>query len=99
MRLTKKLQRALMRLPVYTFKYKFDDQHEYIGWLAQDIEAVAPWAIRYGSDGLRRVHFDWLGLQTFRRKLPDGPWHPVTQAIFDRVEAQAAAYVANGGRF
>lgn len=51
-------------LPVYTFKYR-GSQLPQIGVMAQDVERVAPRAVRTGSDGLKRV--DYSQLPTMKR--------------------------------
>ena len=67
----------------YRFAYN-GSQRAYVGVIAQEVQGVAPWAVRRGADGYLRVDYRRLGLpfQTFREwqasgsRLPaGGAWH------------------------
>jgi hypothetical protein len=45
------------RLPVYAFRYKGDDQ-ERLGFMADEVAQIAPWAVVPGADGFDRVDYD-----------------------------------------
>jgi hypothetical protein len=49
-------------LGLYRFSYLGSDQ-AYVGVMAQEVEAVRPDAVIYGSDGYLRVDYDKLGFQ------------------------------------
>jgi uncharacterized membrane protein YgcG len=67
----------------YRFAYN-GSQQTYVGVIAQEVQGVAPWAVRRGADGYLRVDYRHLGVpfQTFDRwkasgaRLPaGGEWH------------------------
>jgi hypothetical protein len=70
-------------LGFYRFAYN-GSQRAYVGVIAQEVQGVAPWAVRRGSDGYLRVDYRQLGVpfQTFEQwkasgaRLPAGnDWH------------------------
>jgi hypothetical protein len=67
----------------YRFAYK-GSQRAYVGVIAQEVQDVAPWAVRRGVDGYLRVDYRQIGVpfQTFEQwkasgaRLPaGGPWN------------------------
>lgn len=67
-------------LGFYRFAYN-GSQQTYVGVIAQEVQGVAPWAVRRGADGYLRVDYRQLGVpfQTFEQwkasgaRLPVGP--------------------------
>ena len=60
-------------LGYYRFSYIGSDK-AYVGVMAQEVEQVIPNAVRRGSDGYLRVHYEKLGLKfsTYRQWLASG---------------------------
>jgi hypothetical protein len=49
-------------LGIYRFRYKGSDHRAYVGVMAQEVQAIAPSAVKRGADGYLRVSYERLGL-------------------------------------
>ena len=65
-------------LGFYRFSYN-DHARAYVGVMAQEVQSIAPQAVRRGRDGFLRVRYDHLGLQfqTYARWVKSGAKLPV----------------------
>ena len=61
-------------LKLYRFRYKGSDHTSYVGVMAQEVQKVAPQAVRRGRDGYLRVFYEQLGLefQTYKQWIASG---------------------------
>ena len=59
------LDRLANGLGLYRFRYKWSDQ-QYVGVMAQEVQAIVPDAVIMGSDGYLRVDYGRLGLNLMK---------------------------------